>query len=130
MKIFVYKDKSAASTKNTVFNLDIEIILANTYHLAHQPGTEVLDKFGGIHDFMKWNHPILTDSGGFQMVSLIHLTKMTEEGVEFSYPHDQTRKLNMTPEESMRIQKSINSDIVMQLDDVVSARKGNFLAKT
>lgn len=104
--------------------LDIEIILANTYHLAHQPGTEVLEQFGGIHDFMKWDRPILTDSGGFQMVSLVHLTKITEEGVEFAYPHDQSRKLNMTPEESMRIQKAINSDIVMQLDDVVSAGIG------
>ena len=55
-------------------NLEIEIILTNTYHLAHQPGTDVLDHFGGVHKFMKWEKPILTDSGGFQMVSLVHLS--------------------------------------------------------
>jgi len=111
-------------TVDQMNELDIEIILTNTYHLAHQPGTDVLDHFGGVHKFMKWEKPILTDSGGFQMVSLVHLSTVTEEGVEFAYPHDQTRKLNMTPEESMRIQKSIDSDIVMQLDDVVSAGIG------
>jgi len=111
-------------TVDQMKNMNIEIILANTYHLAHQPGTEILDKFNGVHNFMGWDRNILTDSGGFQMVSLIHLTTLTEEGVEFAYPHDQTRKLMMTPEESMRIQKSIDSDIVMQLDDVVSAGIG------
>lgn len=105
-------------------NMDFEIILANTYHLAHEPGTDVLDQYNGIHKYMGWDRSILTDSGGFQMVSLVHLTKLTEEGVEFAYPHDQDIKLMMTPEESMRIQKSINSDIVMQLDDVVSAGIG------
>ena len=103
---------------------DFQIILANTYHLAHEPGTEVLEKYGGIHQFMDWDRPLLTDSGGFQMVSLVHLTQLSEEGVEFAYPHDQSIKLMMSPEESMRIQKSINSDIVMQLDDVVSAGIG------
>lgn len=102
-------------------NMDFEIILANTYHLAHEPGTDVLDQYNGIHKYMGWDRSILTDSGGFQMVSLVHLTKLSEEGVEFAYPHNQDIKLMMTPEESMRIQKSINSDIVMQLDDVVSA---------
>ena len=101
--------------------MDFEIILANTYHLAHEPGTDVLDQYNGIHKYMGWDRSILTDSGGFQMVSLVHLTKLSEEGVEFAYPHNQDIKLMMTPEESMRIQKSINSDIVMQLDDVVSA---------
>ena len=98
--------------------------MANTYHLAHEPGTEVLEKYGGIHQFMDWDRPLLTDSGGFQMVSLVHLTQLSEEGVEFAYPHDQSIKLMMSPEESMRIQKLINSDIVMQLDDVVSAGIG------
>ena len=83
--------------------------------------TDVLDQYNGIHKYMGWDRSILTDSGGFQMVSLVHLTKLSEEGVEFAYPHNQDIKLMMTPEESMRIQKSINSDIVMQLDDVVSA---------
>lgn len=119
-----FNNLSIISQSNSRFVLDIEIILANTYHLAHQPGTEILDKFNGVHNFMGWDRNILTDSGGFQMVSLIHLTTLTEEGVEFAYPHDQTRKLMMTPEESMRIQKSIDSDIVMQLDDVVSAGIG------
>ena len=85
--------------------LDFHIILANTYHLAHEPGTEVLEKYGGIHQYMDWDRPLLTDSGGFQMVSLVHLTKLSEEGVEFAYPHDQSIKLMMSPEESMRIQK-------------------------
>jgi len=111
-------------TTEQLRQIDFHIILANTYHLAHEPGTEVLEHYGGIHQFMDWDRPLLTDSGGFQMVSLVHLTTLSEEGVEFAYPHDQSIKLMMSPEESMRIQKSINSDIVMQLDDVVSAGIG------
>ena len=106
-------------TSKQLETLNLEIILANTYHLAYKPGTEVLDKIGGIHQFMNFNRNVLTDSGGFQMVSLLKFAEFTEEGVNFSYPHDETRKLMLTPEKCMDIQTSINSDIMMQLDDVV-----------
>jgi len=106
-------------TADQVKALDFEIILANTYHLAHKPGTEVLDKAGGLHSFMNFNRNILTDSGGFQMVSLLKFAEFSEDGVHFSYPHDETRKLLLSPEKCMDIQSSINSDIMMQLDDVV-----------
>ena len=95
------------------------ILLGNTYHLANQPGTPVLDLFGGLHPFMDWDRNILTDSGGFQMVSLLKLSKMTEEGVEFASPVDGSKML-LTPEESMRVQNAIGGDIMMALDDVVS----------
>ena len=100
--------------------LDCEIILGNTYHLALRPGAEVLGAVGGLHPFMGWGRNILTDSGGFQMVSLLALAEITEEGVTFQSPVDGTRML-LTPEESMRVQNKIGSDIMMALDDVVSS---------
>jgi len=93
-----------------------EIILGNTFHLWLRPGTEVLDKFGGLHDFMGWNRSILTDSGGFQVFSLGEMRKITEEGVKFASPINGD-KLFLSPEVSMQIQKSLNSDIVMQFDE-------------
>jgi queuine tRNA-ribosyltransferase len=92
------------------------IILANAYHLSIQPGTEVLDHFGGLHRFMNWDRPILTDSGGFQVFSLKGLNKITDAGVAFS-SHLDGRKLFISPEESMRIQRSIGSDIIMAFDE-------------
>ncbi len=100
--------------------LDNEIILANTYHLALRPGAELLGAVGGLHKFMGWDRNILTDSGGFQMVSLLALAKITEEGVTFQSPVDGSKML-LTPEESMRVQNEIGSDIMMALDDVVSS---------
>lgn len=97
-----------------------EIILGNTYHLASQPGTELIAEFGGLHDFMSWGGNLLTDSGGFQMVSLLKLAHITEEGVCFQSPVD-GRELLLTPEESIRCQNNIGADIIMQLDDVVSS---------
>lgn len=94
------------------------IILANTYHVGNRPGPEFLKAFGGLHKFMKWNGNMLTDSGGFQMVSLAKLLSLTEEGVEFESPVDQSKML-LTPELSMGIQNSIGADIMMVLDDVV-----------
>lgn len=94
------------------------IILANTYHVGNRPGPEFLKSFGGLHKFMKWNRNMLTDSGGFQMVSLAKLLSLTEEGVEFESPVDQSKML-LTPELSMEIQNSIGADIMMVLDDVV-----------
>ncbi|WP_201548395.1 tRNA guanosine(34) transglycosylase Tgt [Psychrobacter fjordensis] len=93
-----------------------DIILGNTFHLWLRPGTEVIDKFGGLHKFMHWDKPILTDSGGFQVFSLGAMRKITEEGVDFKSPIDGA-KVFLSPEKSMQIQYSLNSDIVMQFDE-------------
>lgn len=94
-----------------------QVILGNTFHLWLRPGTEIIKKFGGLHDFMQWQKPILTDSGGFQVFSLSNLrSKLTEEGVKFSSPLN-GEKLFLSPEESMRIQTDLNSDIAMVLDE-------------
>jgi len=98
--------------------ISCQILLGNTYHLANQPGADRLRKLGGLHDFMRWNNNILTDSGGFQMVSLLSLAEITEEGVNFQSPTDGT-KMMLTPEQSIRTQHKIGSDIIMALDDVV-----------
>jgi len=93
-----------------------QIVLGNTFHLWLRPGIDVLRKHGGLHGFMQWQRPILTDSGGFQVFSLGKLRKITEEGVRFASPIDGAR-LFLTPEESMRIQHAIDSDIVMVFDE-------------
>ncbi|HEY9459210.1 MAG TPA: tRNA guanosine(34) transglycosylase Tgt [Paralcaligenes sp.] len=93
-----------------------QIVLGNTFHLWLRPGTEVLEKHNGLHGFMQWSKPILTDSGGFQVFSLDGLRKITEEGVKFASPIDGSR-LFLSPEESMRIQRAMNSDIAMVLDE-------------
>ncbi|KAI9732576.1 MAG: hypothetical protein M1834_003912 [Cirrosporium novae-zelandiae] len=95
------------------------LCLNNTYHLGLKPGQAVLDSVGGAHRLQGWNHNILTDSGGFQMVSLLKLAKVTEEGVRFLSPHDGSPML-LTPEHSISLQNSIGSDIIMQLDDVIA----------
>jgi queuine tRNA-ribosyltransferase len=93
-----------------------QIILGNTFHLWLRPGTAVLDQFKGLHRYMGWSAPILTDSGGFQVWSLGDLRKISEEGVKFQSPVNGD-KLFLTPEVSMQIQRSLNSDIVMQFDE-------------
>ncbi|KAI9693004.1 MAG: hypothetical protein M1822_004999 [Bathelium mastoideum] len=95
------------------------LCLNNTYHLGLKPGQAVLDAVGGAHKFQSWRHNILTDSGGFQMVSLLKLAKVTEEGVRFLSPHDGEPML-LTPEHSISLQNSIGSDIIMQLDHVIA----------
>ncbi|KAL5044474.1 hypothetical protein BDW71DRAFT_198980 [Aspergillus fruticulosus] len=95
------------------------LCLNNTYHLGLKPGQAVLDEVGGAHSLQGWNRNILTDSGGFQMVSLLELAEVTEEGVRFLSPHDGTPML-LTPEHSISLQNSIGSDIIMQLDDVIA----------
>lgn len=100
--------------------LDCQIILGNTYHLGHRPGPQLLKQAGGLHGFMNWKRALLTDSGGFQMVSLLKLAEITEEGVKFQSPHDGSMML-LTPEHSIQIQTDIGSDIMMQLDDVVAS---------
>ncbi|MFD2367139.1 tRNA guanosine(34) transglycosylase Tgt [Pseudoduganella sp. GCM10020061] len=96
--------------------IDAQIILGNTFHLWLRPGPEVMNKFGGLHRFMGWDKPILTDSGGFQVFSLGAMRKITEEGVKFQSPIDGSKQF-LSPEVSMQIQKALNSDIVMQFDE-------------
>ncbi len=93
-----------------------QIILGNTFHLWMRPGLDVLKTFGGLHRFEGWNRPILTDSGGFQVWSLGEMRKISEEGVKFASPVNGDR-LFLTPEVSMQVQTSLNSDIVMQFDE-------------
>ncbi|UOV02386.1 tRNA guanosine(34) transglycosylase Tgt [Pseudoxanthomonas mexicana] len=99
-----------------VEDLGAEIILGNTFHLYLRPGLEVIGEHGGLHGFARWNKPILTDSGGFQVFSLAHRRKITEQGVTFASPVDGA-KVFLGPEESMRIQKVLDSDIVMIFDE-------------
>ena len=110
-----------AATVKGVFTDDIlktgsEIILGNTYHLMLRPTSEVVKKLGGLHKFMNWNKPILTDSGGYQVFSLSELRKLTDNGVEFR-SHIDGKKIFMSPEDSIQIQMNLNSDIVMVLDE-------------
>jgi queuine tRNA-ribosyltransferase len=93
-----------------------DIVLANTYHLMLRPGAERIARLGGLHRFMDWERPILTDSGGFQVMSLAELRKMTEEGVTFRSHLDGSRHV-LTPERSMEIQRLLGSDIVMAFDE-------------
>lgn len=96
--------------------IQAQIILGNTFHLYLRPGLEVIKEHGGLHEFMKWNKPILTDSGGFQVFSLGAMRKIKEEGVTFRSPIDGA-KVFLSPEISMQIQKVLNSDIVMIFDE-------------
>ncbi len=96
--------------------IDAQIILGNTFHLWLRPGNEIVRQFGGLHGFMGWDKPILTDSGGFQVFSLGEMRKITEEGVHFASPINGD-KLFLSPEVSMQIQRVLNSDIVMQFDE-------------
>ncbi len=105
-----------AMTVEELEAIGAQIILGNTYHLMLRPGHETIRKLGGLHRFMGWNRPILTDSGGFQVFSLAKLRKMTEEGVEFQSHIDGTRYL-LTPEFSNEIQWALGSDIIMVLDE-------------
>ena len=106
-------------TSQEMESLDCWLLLGNTYHLASKPGTDYLERFGGLHKFMNWKRNILTDSGGFQMVSLSKLCEITEEGVHFTNPYDEEKKIFLRPEDSIHAQNQIGSDIMMALDDVV-----------
>ncbi|MDC0981451.1 tRNA guanosine(34) transglycosylase Tgt [Candidatus Pseudothioglobus singularis] len=105
-----------AMTVEEVRGLGAEIILGNTFHLSITPSTEVIEAHGDLHDFMNWQGPILTDSGGFQVFSLGKMRKITEEGVAFRSPKDGS-SIFMGPEESMQTQHKLGSDIVMIFDD-------------
>jgi queuine tRNA-ribosyltransferase len=95
-----------------------DIILGNTYHLMLRPGAERVAKLGGLHKFMNWDRPILTDSGGYQVMSLSDLTKVTDQGVAFQSHLDGSRHM-LSPERSIEIQRLLGSDIVMQFDELV-----------
>ncbi len=105
-----------AMTPQNLLDIGAEIILGNTFHLFLRPGLDVIGEFGGLHRFIGWNKPILTDSGGFQVFSLAHKRKITEEGVTFASPVDGS-KVFLSPEVSMRIQRTLDSDIAMIFDE-------------
>lgn len=98
--------------------MNTQIILSNTYHLWLQPGDDIIKEAGGLHQFMRWDGPILTDSGGFQVFSLSKLRRITDEGVEFRH-HKSGAKLFMTPEKAIAIQNNLGSDIMMSFDECV-----------
>lgn len=103
-------------TTQHLYEINAQIILGNTYHLMLRPGMEIMEKAGGLHAMMRWDRPILTDSGGFQVFSLSSLNKITEEGVFFR-SHIDGSKHFLGPNESMQIQKTIGADIVMAFDE-------------
>ncbi|MBO9663661.1 tRNA guanosine(34) transglycosylase Tgt [Dokdonella sp.] len=105
-----------AMTPQNLLDIGAEIILGNTFHLFLRPGLEVIGDFGGLHRFIGWQRPILTDSGGFQVFSLAHKRKITEEGVTFASPVDGSRVF-LSPEVSMQIQRTLDSDIAMIFDE-------------
>lgn len=100
----------------TLHKLNAQVVLANTYHLEMRPGSETVDELGGLHDFMQWNRPILTDSGGFQVFSHQQFFKLSDEGVRFRAVDYDGRWISWTPEENMAIAERLGSDICMQLD--------------
>ncbi len=110
--------KGAVSAQDLA-EVGCQIELSNTYHLHLRPGDEVIRQLGGLHSFMSWDGPILTDSGGFQVFSLSGLRKITEEGVTFA-SHIDGRRIFIGPEESMRIQSNLGSDIAMAFDECVA----------
>lgn len=117
---------TAAAIKGAVSTDDLrqiktQVELSNTYHLHVRPGDEIVKKMGGLHRFMNWDKPILTDSGGFQVFSLASLRKIKEEGVHF-HSHIDGRKIFMGPEESMQIQSNLGSTIAMAFDECPSSR--------
>lgn len=93
-----------------------QMVLSNTYHLHLQPGESIVAGAGGLHKFMGWDKPMLTDSGGFQVFSLSEMRKITEEGVSFRSPHD-GRIINLTPEKSIEIQNTLGADVIMAFDE-------------
>lgn len=111
--------KGAVSTED-LQGIKTQVELSNTYHLHVRPGDEVVKKLGGLHKFMVWDKPILTDSGGFQVFSLAGLRKIKEEGVYF-HSHIDGKKIFMGPEESMQIQSNLASTIAMAFDECPSS---------
>ncbi|MFK5883440.1 MAG: tRNA guanosine(34) transglycosylase Tgt [Candidatus Izemoplasma sp.] len=117
----IFMPVGTKATVKTLDNSEIEevsegLILGNTYHLWLEPGDEIVKAHGGIRGFMKWDHALLTDSGGFQVFSLSDMRKITEEGVEFRH-HKSGAKLFMSPEDSINIQNNLGADIIMSFDE-------------
>jgi queuine tRNA-ribosyltransferase len=117
----IFMPVGTKATVKTLENKEIEevsdgLILGNTYHLWLQPGDDIIKEQGGIRGFMKWDHALLTDSGGFQVFSLSEIRKITEEGVTFRH-HKSGEKLFMSPEDSVRIQNNLGADIIMSFDE-------------
>ncbi len=108
-----------ALTPEELDQIGAQIILGNTYHLYLRPGTDVIGQFGGLHDFMHWQKPILTDSGGFQVFSLSKLSRISEEGYAFQSHLDGGARHMLTPERSVEVQMALNSDIIMCLDQCI-----------
>jgi tRNA-guanine family transglycosylase len=122
----VYMPVGTKAAMKGLLSIDMErmgcrLMLSNTYHLTLQPGEDfVNDNYNGVHKLMDWKYNLLTDSGGFQMVSLAEMSKVTEEGVEFkSHIEGDNRTIMLTPEKSIEIQNKLGSDIIMALDDVI-----------
>lgn len=115
MPVGTYGTVKAMTPEELVAN-GTQIVLGNTFHLMLRPGTEIISDHGGLHNFMQWNGPILTDSGGFQVYSLGKLRKITEQGVEFRSPLNGD-PVSMSPEYSMQIQRQLGADIVMVFDE-------------
>ncbi|MAZ78928.1 MAG: tRNA guanosine(34) transglycosylase Tgt, partial [Legionellales bacterium] len=105
-----------AMTPEELIDIETEIILANTFHLMLRPGADVIGKFGGLHKFMHWDKPILTDSGGYQVFSLAKSRKITEEGVHFRSPVD-GKEIFLGPEEAIQMQHVLGAEIVMVFDE-------------
>ena len=103
-------------TPDEVRESGADIILGNTFHLMLRPGTDIVRKHGGLHEFMNWHGPILTDSGGFQVFSLVDLRKLSEEGVRFRSPVNGD-EIFLTPEKSMEVQHELNADVTMIFDE-------------
>jgi queuine tRNA-ribosyltransferase len=115
MPVGTYGTVKAMSTEE-LEGLGADIVLGNTFHLMLRPGADVVAELGGLHRFMHWSRPILTDSGGFQVFSLAKLRKISEEGVKFRSPIDGS-EVRLTPEDSMDVQRALGSDIAMMFDD-------------
>lgn len=118
-----------AMTPEELQGIGAQMILGNTFHLMLRPGMEVIEKFQGLHNFMHWQGPILTDSGGFQVFSLAAMRKMTEEGVSFQSPVDGA-KVFLSPESAIQIQQTLNSDVIMVLDECTAHPATHEQAKT
>jgi queuine tRNA-ribosyltransferase len=117
-----------SQTPESLKEVGSNVLLANTYHLLLRPGIEVFKKFGGIHAFMKWDRPVLTDSGGFQIFSLPHSRKMNEEGAHFQSYID-GKMILLSPEKSIEMQRAIGSDIMMVLDQCIPSTAERTQAK-
>ncbi|OQA56577.1 MAG: Queuine tRNA-ribosyltransferase [Candidatus Omnitrophica bacterium ADurb.Bin277] len=115
-----------ALTPRDVKDAGAEIVLSNAYHLYIRPGSDLVKKLGGLHKFMGWNGPILTDSGGYQVFSLSKLRNITEDGVTFN-SHFDGRQIHLTPEKVIEIQEALGSDIAMIFDECPAASKDKYL---